>query len=392
MWSFGCIGSELATWVVRGRGGLQAYREARKDNHDQSWADGDCFHLGHSTLPYIQTHHDRLGDDMSMNPSNATVAALTLVQRDMLQFEPERRKHPRVLMHEAKDMMIQVKKNIKALKPNGASKHELDRSVAAQISSGPAIDSLPAAPTAQMPCRSLSIQPNTLNMTLARKDGFYTRAHHTSERRATTDYHDVDYRGKHQLRTQLDERFEGATPVSAPPVDTDDSRPNIVRNNPGSRTLPVLGQIVNDDPTHPNVRPSALYQTRTLPQIQHITGGPLMTGAHGLPMLEDPASYMAESPEQLDHEYIVDNITMADVPSETVAFPTQATPRTSQCVSDRTIPTMSISDAIAWRESAKHSSNRGLPKLWRRSSTGENPHWRHLSQEFEDRDFVSVMH
>ena len=75
-WSFGCIASELATWIVRGMWGLQAYREARKDAHDDSWLDGDCFHEGYRTLPYIRTHHDRLVENLHMDLRNATIGAL----------------------------------------------------------------------------------------------------------------------------------------------------------------------------------------------------------------------------------------------------------------------------------------------------------------------------
>lgn len=112
LWSYGCVASELATWIVRGPEGLRAYREGRIDAHGETWVDKDCFHNGYESLPWITTFHERLIDQMDSDPCNATVSALQLIDKYMLQFEPTKRKHPSRLMHEADSMMREVARNI----------------------------------------------------------------------------------------------------------------------------------------------------------------------------------------------------------------------------------------------------------------------------------------
>lgn len=62
IWSFGCVLSETAKWIVHGWHGLDEYRRLRKAETDRitDFKDSGCFHDGEKVLGCVETTHDSL--------------------------------------------------------------------------------------------------------------------------------------------------------------------------------------------------------------------------------------------------------------------------------------------------------------------------------------------
>ncbi|KAL8842972.1 MAG: hypothetical protein Q9176_002275 [Flavoplaca citrina] len=62
IWSFGCVCSEAAVWVVLGLSGLIQYRNERQQEiaGKNTSQDGSCFHDGEKVLQAVESTHDRL--------------------------------------------------------------------------------------------------------------------------------------------------------------------------------------------------------------------------------------------------------------------------------------------------------------------------------------------
>lgn len=62
VWSIGCIFSEVAVWIVRGRKALRDYRTQRRDalKDIPGLQDGDCFHDGEKMLALVVEQHSKL--------------------------------------------------------------------------------------------------------------------------------------------------------------------------------------------------------------------------------------------------------------------------------------------------------------------------------------------
>lgn len=62
IWSFACVLSEAAVWIVHGRHGLQEYRQRRKAETGlrSSFEDSDCFHNGERVLNAVKQTHESL--------------------------------------------------------------------------------------------------------------------------------------------------------------------------------------------------------------------------------------------------------------------------------------------------------------------------------------------
>ena len=61
IWSCGCVFSEVATWILGGRSGLENFREMRSQAHQNMAPQGsDCFHDGFRLLECIAEHHASL--------------------------------------------------------------------------------------------------------------------------------------------------------------------------------------------------------------------------------------------------------------------------------------------------------------------------------------------
>lgn len=93
IWSLGCVLSEVATWVLRSRQGLEEYRRNRIRVHERMeppFADPGCFHDGELVLPFVVNHHGNLGDAEVRRTCDFVTIDVTRMVEDMLELEESR--------------------------------------------------------------------------------------------------------------------------------------------------------------------------------------------------------------------------------------------------------------------------------------------------------------
>ncbi len=92
VWSFGCVLSEAAIWVVRGWAGLLEYRSrrARAIGEIVDFDGGDCFHNGETVLPIVRTMLQNLSNDRRNSDYITADAALYKLIMEMLEEGPAR--------------------------------------------------------------------------------------------------------------------------------------------------------------------------------------------------------------------------------------------------------------------------------------------------------------
>lgn len=85
VWSFGCILSEAAVWLVRGFAGLKAYRQSRSEQISRipGIKKGDWFHDGDKALPIVLQTLDELPNDFSKS-DRVTKFVIDQLVKDML--------------------------------------------------------------------------------------------------------------------------------------------------------------------------------------------------------------------------------------------------------------------------------------------------------------------
>jgi hypothetical protein len=110
LWSYGCIGSELITWILLGFPGLRTFRAWRRAelHSNEHFQDTDCFHNALNLLTCVQQHHEYL----NRLPNPYTAVAVDLISSNILLVEPEARKKPSWLMHTAKTALDNVRKGL----------------------------------------------------------------------------------------------------------------------------------------------------------------------------------------------------------------------------------------------------------------------------------------
>lgn len=84
-WSFGCVLSIVATWMVKDIKGVLEYQEYRSQNRPS-----DAFHHDNSVLPEIRTWHEHL-KQLVRKSDNITNQILDLVDHSLLLMEPRDR-------------------------------------------------------------------------------------------------------------------------------------------------------------------------------------------------------------------------------------------------------------------------------------------------------------
>lgn len=154
IWSYGCVASEIATWMVRGYGGLQAYREARQDA-DQTMEGVDLFA---GVLTFVHRHHQRLIDDIGAN-DDATMAVVRLIDEHLIQPDPAARLRPRQLIYKSAEA-LSVSQESWRLPVESAEEHDSLRPFSYGLrtppsSTGPLITT--HAPHISRPIRSTSL-------------------------------------------------------------------------------------------------------------------------------------------------------------------------------------------------------------------------------------------
>ena len=110
IWSAGCVLSEAAIWVVRGKDGLKEYRRRRRleTKEASNFEESECFHNGVETLDVVREMHRDLYDEVRRT-DYITRAACSMVT-DMLVVESDDRptathlyKKSKRIIHEATD-------------------------------------------------------------------------------------------------------------------------------------------------------------------------------------------------------------------------------------------------------------------------------------------------
>ncbi len=91
IWSFGCVLSEVATWLVGGTKGLEHYRTLRTKSHNVDFRDSDSFHNGLDVLPCVPAHHESLREALQSQGDTITQNILTLIDSYMLKSKDQRR-------------------------------------------------------------------------------------------------------------------------------------------------------------------------------------------------------------------------------------------------------------------------------------------------------------
>lgn len=99
MWSLGCVFSEAAVWVVRGKYGLSEYRRRRgmETARIPGFRDGDCFHDGQRVLAIVTKTHRDLADEIRFC-DHVTGATVEMVTKEMLGV-PDTRLPAKYLIH-----------------------------------------------------------------------------------------------------------------------------------------------------------------------------------------------------------------------------------------------------------------------------------------------------
>ena len=112
IWSFGCILSEAAVWVVHGLKGLKEYRRRREQEIRQisRFRDDDCFHNGQKPLDTVLELHESLAKD-SRQSDFATGPIVDMLIKAMMQ-EPAHRPTAKDLLQTCQQILATAENNL----------------------------------------------------------------------------------------------------------------------------------------------------------------------------------------------------------------------------------------------------------------------------------------
>ena len=112
IWSFGCILSEAAVWVVLGMDSLREYRRRRiwETNQIPDFHDGDCFHDGDKILKVVLQMLEDLPQSIRTS-DYITEKLLSMIEKEMLTI-PEKRSTAQKLWYKSKDLMWEAEENM----------------------------------------------------------------------------------------------------------------------------------------------------------------------------------------------------------------------------------------------------------------------------------------
>ncbi|KAF2230824.1 kinase-like protein [Viridothelium virens] len=111
-WSFGCVLSVVAAWIILGFQGIRQYEMLRKMANSRLGVNTDRFHDGNDLLPEIKDWHDFLRTHMRTSDT-ATPLILELIETRMLRAHPEDR-------HESEKLC----KELASLKQRATREHD----------------------------------------------------------------------------------------------------------------------------------------------------------------------------------------------------------------------------------------------------------------------------
>ncbi|KAJ6281955.1 hypothetical protein J3E71DRAFT_399644 [Bipolaris maydis] len=116
-WSFGCVLSVAATWIVLGFQGIRQYEQLRQlaPTNCENGEIHDRFHNGLDVLPEIQKWHNYLRGHL--RPSDTTTErVLVLVEDELLQADLKKRPDSEKLCEKLQEIRISAEKEISRLK------------------------------------------------------------------------------------------------------------------------------------------------------------------------------------------------------------------------------------------------------------------------------------
>lgn len=130
-WSFGCVLSVAATWIVLGFPGVLQYQKLRTlaPSNRQDEKTYDRFHNGMDVLPEIRKWHNYLRG--RIRPSDTTTPlVLNLIENNMLQADASNRHEIGELCEELRDLIARATEKIKSL---GVHSRDTDPLVSAAL-------------------------------------------------------------------------------------------------------------------------------------------------------------------------------------------------------------------------------------------------------------------
>lgn len=120
IWSFGCVLSMMATWIVKGCRGIDEYRILRtlalKDLSTAKHIAPDGFHGGSDVLPQIRHWHSHLRE-IRRHSDTITPAILDLVDNELLLGDPEARLSSEELSVRLKKIVAEAKSTLMGRTP-----------------------------------------------------------------------------------------------------------------------------------------------------------------------------------------------------------------------------------------------------------------------------------
>lgn len=133
-WSFGCVLSETATWVVKGETGINDYRKLRELNPEKQKHEDvtDTFHDGSDVLPEIKEWHKVLKTVRRISDS-ITPKILDLVDEKMLIKNPKARIPSNELYDSLREIISRAEKSERS-EPGPAGKESLVMAKSALLS------------------------------------------------------------------------------------------------------------------------------------------------------------------------------------------------------------------------------------------------------------------
>lgn len=126
VWSLGCIYSEAARWVVKGRRGLESYRRERfaETREIPNFRDGDCFHNGHQRLKAVDASH-KVTSQSPRTDDKVTQRVLDRMVEEMLHTDEDARPTAVQLWAKVSDILTAARADLNALKVKSLGKESV---------------------------------------------------------------------------------------------------------------------------------------------------------------------------------------------------------------------------------------------------------------------------
>lgn len=124
IWSFGCVLSVLATWIVKGLRGVREFENHRAIacRKHKSPTNSDAFHDGNNVYPDIKDWHDHLNEVLRKSDT-VTSKILALVDNHMLRSKPEDRISSAQLCNKLDEILEEAENSLKAATKPARNNH-----------------------------------------------------------------------------------------------------------------------------------------------------------------------------------------------------------------------------------------------------------------------------